>query len=103
MTRERLPNRRLSHTEEFERDGINIRMTVGYRPTGEIGEIFLNADRQNSMIDVLLYDAAIIASLALQHGAPLEQIARAIKRDGLGIASSPIGAALDRIEGGRHD
>ena len=43
-------------------------MTVGYRPNGEVGEIFLNADRSNSMMDVLMSDAAIIASLALQWG-----------------------------------
>ena len=42
-------------------------------------------------------DAAIIASLALQNGVPLQQIAHALKRDKFGIASSPIGAAIDRI------
>lgn len=42
-------------------------------------------------------DAAIIASLALQYGVSLRQIAHSIKRDKFGIASSPIGAALDRI------
>jgi hypothetical protein len=49
------------------------------------------------MLDVLMSDAAIICSLALQHGVPLQQIAHAIKRDKFGLASSPIGAALDRI------
>jgi hypothetical protein len=97
MTRERLPNRRPNETQEFERDGIRIKMTIGYKPNGDVGEIFLNADRANSMIDVLMSDAAIIASIALQHGVPLRQIAHAIKRDKFGIASSPIGAAIDRI------
>lgn len=97
MTRERLPNRCPNETQEFERDGIRITMTVGFRRDGEVGEIFLNADRADSMLDVLMSDAAIIASLALQHGASLRQIAHAIKRDRFGIASSPIGAALDRI------
>ncbi len=95
--RTRLPNRRLNETQEFNRDGINIKMTVGFKPAGEIGEIFLNADRTNSMLDVLMSDVAIIASIALQHGVPLDQITRALKRDKFGIASSPIGAALDRI------
>jgi hypothetical protein len=35
--------------------------------------------------------------MALQHGVPIATIARAIKRDKFGIASSPIGAAIDRI------
>ena len=97
--REILPNRRPNETRTFERDGIKIILTTGYKPDGNIGEIFLNAIPQNSMIDVLLSDAAIIASLALQFGVPLQQLAHAVKRDGFGIASSPIGAALDRISG----
>lgn len=97
MTREQLPNRRPNETQEFERDGIRVILTVGYKPNGEVGEIFLNADRSNSMLDVLMSDAAIIASLALQYGVSLRQIAHSIKRDKFGIASSPIGAALDRI------
>jgi len=43
-------------------------------------------------------DAAILASLALQYGAPLDEIRHALKRDVRGEAASPIGAALDRIE-----
>ncbi|WP_375309052.1 hypothetical protein WHZ77_17325 [Bradyrhizobium sp. A5] len=97
MSREKLPNSRLNETQEFDRDGIHITMTVGFYKTGEVGEVFLNADRSNSMLDVLMSDAAILASLALQHGVPLRTITHALKRDKFGIASSPIGAALDRI------
>lgn len=95
--RQALPQKRRNETQEFERDGINVKMTVGFYDDGRIGEIFLNADRANSMLDVLMSDAAILASLALQHGVTLAQIAHAIKRDKFGIASSPIGAAIDRI------
>ncbi|MCW2130177.1 hypothetical protein M2226_008921 [Bradyrhizobium elkanii] len=97
MSRERLPNRRPNETLEFDRDGVRIILTIGYRPDGEVGEIFLNADRSDSMLDVLMSDAAIICSIALQYGVSLRQIAHAIKRDRFGIASSPIGAAIDRI------
>lgn len=97
MSREQLPNRHLNETEAFERDGIRMTLTKGFKPDGSVGEIFLNAHPQNSMIDVMLSDAAIIASLALQYGVPLRQIAHAIKRDRFGLASSPIGAAIDRI------
>lgn len=96
-SRTHLPNRRLNETREFERDGIRIKMTVGFMPDGSVGEIFLNADRSDSMLDVLMSDAAIIASLALQWGVPVQHLAHAIKRDKFGTASSPIGAALDRI------
>ena len=92
-----LPNRRLAETIAFERDGSQYCLTVGYFPDGSVGEIFLNHDRGDSLLDVLTSDAAILASLALQHGCTLETIIHAIKRDARGVASSPIGAALDRI------
>jgi hypothetical protein len=95
--RTRLLNRRLNQTQELNRDGINIKMTIGFKPDGSVGEIFLNADRADSMLDVLMSDAAIIASIAMQYGVSLRQLAHAIKRDKFGVASSPIGAALDSI------
>jgi hypothetical protein len=95
--RDRLPNRRPAETVAFERDRSRYEMTVGYYPDGRVGEIFLNADRSDSLLDVLAHDAAIIASLALQYGCPLEAITHALKRDARGMAASPIGAALDLI------
>lgn len=97
MSRQRLPNRRRSETQAFERDGSRYHMTVGYFPDGRAGEIFMNHDHGDSMLDALTSDAAILASLALQHGCTLETITHALKRDGRGMAASPIGAALDRI------
>jgi hypothetical protein len=97
MPRERLPNCRANETLEFERDGIRITMTVGFYPDGRPGEVFLNASHANSTIDVLLHDAAIGFSFALQHGATLQDLAHAMKRDKFGIASSLLGATLDRI------
>ena len=96
--RKRLPNRRPAITFTFERDRSQYQVTVGYFPDGRVGEIFLNADRGDSLLDVLTHDAAILASLALQHGCPLETITHALKRDGQGAAASPIGAALDLIQ-----
>jgi hypothetical protein len=95
--RERLPNRRQAETIAFDRDGSKYQMTIGYFPDGRVGEIFLNADRGDSLLDVLTSDAAILASLALQYGCPLTDIVHALKRDSRGEAASPIGGALDRI------
>jgi hypothetical protein len=72
-------------------------MTAGYYPDGRPGEIFLNADRANSLLDFLMSDAAILASIALQYGATLDELRHALKRDARGQPQSPIGAALDRI------
>jgi hypothetical protein len=96
--RDRLPDRRPAISTSFERDGARFEMTAGFYPDGRVGEVFVNADRANSLLDFLMSDAAILASLALQYGAPLDEIRHALKRDIRGQAASPIGAALDRIE-----
>ncbi len=95
--RNHLPNRRPAETIAFDRDGSHYQLTIGFYPDGRVGEIFLGADRSDSLLDGLMHDAAILASLALQHGCPLNTITHALKRDARGQAASPIGAALDRI------
>lgn len=40
-------------------------------------------------------DAAIAASLALQHGCPVEVLRKALSRDARGNPLSPLGVALD--------
>ena len=39
-----------------------------------------------------------MCSIALQHGVPLDVIRRALLRDARGVASSPLGQALDVLE-----
>jgi hypothetical protein len=98
VVRRRLPNRRSAISTSFERDGARFEMTAGYYQNGQPGELFLNADRANSLLDFLMSDAAILASIALQYGASLDELRHAMKRDSRGKPSSPIGEALDRIE-----
>jgi len=64
---------------------------------GSIGEAFLNTGKTNSSLDALSSDAAILLSIALQFGCPLDELRHAIKRDGKGRAASFIGEALDRL------
>jgi hypothetical protein len=92
-----LPNRRPAETIAFERDGAHYQMSIGYFADGRPGELFLNADRANSLLDFLTSDAAILASIALQYGAPLDELRHALKRDSRGEPTSPIGSALDRV------
>ena len=95
--RKRLLNRRRSETIAVEMAGHRFLATVGFYPDGEVGEIFLNAARGSSGIDAFAADAAILASLALQHGASLDELRHALKHDSSGRAASPIGAALDQV------
>jgi hypothetical protein len=93
-TRERLPNRRASTTFDFECG------PVGYFPgTDKLAEIFLSNGRAGSDIDAAAKDSAVVASIALQHNVPVEIIRKALLRDPRGVASSPLGVALDLIAG----
>jgi hypothetical protein len=95
--RDRPPNRRAALSTNWSRDGARFAMTAGSYEDGRPCEVFLSADRANSLLDFLMSDAAILASLALQYGAPLDEIRAAMKRDVRGLAASPIGEALDRL------
>jgi hypothetical protein len=95
--RERLPNRRMSATFDFVCAGLRYTATIGHFPDGRIGEIFLNNHKSNSAADTNARDSAIVASLALQHGADIETIRKALCRDSHGRASGPLGVALDLL------
>jgi hypothetical protein len=95
--RQRLNNRRPNTTFDFEIKGLKYTATVGYYPNGYIGELFLNNHRSNSTADTNARDAAIAFSFAIQHGAKIEDIRRALCRDSHGHASGPLGAALDLL------
>jgi hypothetical protein len=97
--RNRLPNRRLAETFELEVEGLYYTATVGRFPERSIGELFLSNHRSNSSADSTARDSAIVLSIALQHGADLETIRRALSRDSHGRANGPLGAALDLIMG----
>jgi hypothetical protein len=95
--RRRLENRRCAETFELDCAGLRYTSTVGRYPDGRIGELFLNNHKSNSASDASARDAAIVCSLALQNGVPLETIRRALLRDAQGRPSTPLGTALDRL------
>jgi hypothetical protein len=95
--RRRLPDRRPSQTTAFECDGHRFRLAVSFYPEGSPGEMFLNVGKTNSALDVIVSDAAILTSLALQYGCPLTVLQHAVKRDSQGRAATPVGEALDQI------
>ena len=97
--RERLPDRRRSESSTFEIDGLRFTATVSRYDDGRIGELFLNNHKAGNQSDTNARDGAILLSFALQYGADVEAIRRALCRDGAGRALGPIGAALDLILG----
>jgi hypothetical protein len=96
--RQRLANRRASTTFNFECGRHSYTATVSYFPgTNQLAEIFLGNGRAGSDVDAAAKDSAVVASLALQHSVPVEVIRKALLRDPRGVASSPLGVALDII------
>jgi ribonucleoside-diphosphate reductase alpha chain len=98
--RRRLPNRRACENFELEVAGLRYAVSVGRYHDGRIGELFITNHKSGSSADTNARDAAITCSLALQFGAELETIRKALCRDGQGRASGPLGAALDILAEG---
>jgi hypothetical protein len=95
--RQRLNNRRPALTFDLEHVGLNYTVTVGKYPDGRVSEVFVQNHKSSSGADVAVRDAGIILSFALQHGADLNSIRRALCRDPRGCASGVMGAVLDAI------
>jgi hypothetical protein len=64
----------------------------------EIGEAFLECGKPDDQLDVMARDAAILLSIALQYGVPLDVLAHAVKRNSNGQAAGPIGAMTDLLK-----
>jgi ribonucleoside-diphosphate reductase alpha chain len=100
--RARLPNRRPAETFELTVAGLRYTATVGRFADGRVGEIFLTNHKTNSAADSAARDSAIVFSIAVQSGADVESIRKAICRDGRGRASGPLGAVLDLLAEGER-
>jgi hypothetical protein len=95
--RHRLPNRRRCETFQLEHAELIYTVSFGRFDSGEISEVFVNNHRTNSGADTAARDAGIILSFALQHGADIDAIRRALSRNADGTANGVIGAVLDQI------
>jgi hypothetical protein len=107
--RHRLANRRAHEIVAIEHQNQRFKVGLGREIVcvergrlGPIVEIFLNAQKVNSPLDVLASDGAILMSMLLQYGCPPDDIFHAMKRNPDGSPASPLGrAASYLIEGDR--
>ena len=90
--REILPNRRASFRFTVDYDGVTYLATVSKFADGRIAEVFLDAAKPNSAVAVHANDAAVLASLLLQHGVTCAAIKHSI--------SGPLRRALAEIDDG---
>ena len=98
--RRRLPNRRNSVTFDFEANGLFYCCTVSYYPDGALGEIFISNAKVNSHSDCRSqrFCRGCVAGASARRAAG-DDPPRAL-RDARGVASSPLGVALDAIKEG---
>lgn len=107
--RQRLASRRTHETVAVEmleqRFKVGIGRETDIRDVGDVlqvtvgppAEVFINAQKPNSALDVLCSDSAILMSLLIQYGCPIENIRHSMKRDPDGKPSSPLGFAADLL------
>jgi hypothetical protein len=98
--RRRLPDRRASEQIAFVCNDQRYVAAVSFFPDGGLAEIFLGNAKAGSHSDSAAKDSAVVCSIALQYGVPVDVIRYALLRDARGVASGPLGAALDLIWAG---
>jgi hypothetical protein len=96
MNRTPLPNRRSHETVSFEHWGMQYVAGIGRAtPRAPISEVFINCGKTGGQSETLARDSAVLLSLALQYGVPLDVIGHALTRNADGAPSGPIGALVD--------
>jgi ribonucleoside-diphosphate reductase alpha chain len=95
--RRRLADRRESELLTFQAMGLNFVASVGRYADGEIGEVFIDNHKAGSNVGTLVRDLAITFSFAVQHGARVSDIQRALGRDSEGRPLGPLAVLLDLL------
>jgi ribonucleoside-diphosphate reductase alpha chain len=76
-TRRPLPSRRSGYTQKAKIGGHSIFIRTGEYDDGSLGEIFLDMHKEGAAFRSLLNSFAIVVSLGLQYGVPLEEYVEA--------------------------
>jgi hypothetical protein len=96
VCRQRLQNRRPHWLYRFECAGQVYVGGIGRFDDGRIAQVFISGSKVGTAAETNAQDAALVASLALQHGCPIETIRHALDRPGGGIG--PLAMLLDEVE-----
>ena len=97
MIRRTLPQRRAAETFDLRVWSQTFTITVGFYADGTMGEVFIDGGKTGQDIQSITRDAAVVLSIALQHGTPIETLRHAITRNDFGAAASILGAIIDCI------
>ena len=86
---------RCAQAGEHRRD--NGGQSPGHFADGALAEIFITNGKAGSDSDTAARDSAVVASIALQFGVPLDVLRHALMRDAQGRPAVPLGTALDFV------
>jgi hypothetical protein len=82
----------------FDLGGVEYRSQVSRFADGRLAEIFLDGGKVGSSAQIAAHDAAVAASLALQHGCEVKTLRHALLKLANGKGAGPVGVLLDEIE-----
>lgn len=71
--RRQLPNKRSGYTQKVKIEGHNIYLRTGEYENGDLGEIFLDMNKEGTLLGGIMNSFAIAVSLGLQYGVPLDE------------------------------
>lgn len=97
--REYLPNRRHGEVLKLHDGVLDYAVGITCYEDGRPAEVFISSSKPTSHLDDIARDAAIMASIRLQYGAPVEVLRGAATRAADGSGASIIGIALDVMAG----
>lgn len=90
-----LPQRRQQMTVSTVHKQQRFEVSFGLFDDGTPAEVFISATKPGGDFHSLANDAAVVLSLALQHGVPLLTIRNAMAREENGRPQSIVGAVVD--------
>ena len=97
MIRRTLPQRRAAETFDLRLWKQLFTVTVGFYADGTPSEVFIDGGKTGQDIQSTARDAAVVLSLALQHGIPIEAIRHAVTRGASEEPASILGAVVDAL------
>jgi hypothetical protein len=100
MTRQLLGNRRAALTFDVKHGDLagSVTVSAGFYPDGRIAEVFINGRKVGSEAAGIARDFAVVMSIALQHGATIDEIRHALTRNADGSPQTIAGTVADALK-----
>lgn len=81
----------------FQHEGHTIHLSASFDDDKNLAEIFINSGKSGTLIDLVVRELAVVTSIGLQFGVPLELIENALPKLRDGSPAGPLGAAIRNL------